>query len=78
MGLSSDSVTLHRIIFYICCGISAIVVSVLLYSLIKLRHSNNNARTNFHKYLVIDLFWTIFPFLILVALIFPAARLLLS
>jgi cytochrome c oxidase subunit II len=74
--LNPESYQLHRIYFYIGCGITAILMSILLYSLVKLRYSKDMAGPYFHKYLMIDLFWTILPFLILIALVFPAAKLL--
>lgn len=72
--LTPESYQLHKIYFELCCGIGVIVMSILLCSLVQ--HRKHNAKTHFHTYLIVDLFWAIFPFLILVLLVFPAAVML--
>jgi heme/copper-type cytochrome/quinol oxidase subunit 2 len=72
--LTPESYQLHKIYFELCCGMGVIVMSILLCSLVK--HRKYTADTHFHKYLIIDLFWAIFPFLMLVLLILPAAMML--
>lgn len=55
---------------YLCCAIGIIVFFVLIYSLIKFRKTKGEP--HFHKNLVIEMIWTIIPFLILIGLALPA------
>lgn len=63
----------YTLAFYVCCSIAVFVFGVLIYSLIKFRRSR---ATHFHKHLSIEIIWTMVPFILLVALIWPATRLL--
>lgn len=69
---------LHILIFYVSIGASAIVFVVLLYSLIHFRKCKSAVSTNFHKYLGIEILWTILPFIILVVLVIPATIVLMK
>jgi len=70
--ISQEIYNLHMAAFYICCGIGAITFGVLLYSLIKFRKSKGAEAAHFHEHLGIEIFWTVIPTLILVALAIPA------
>jgi len=70
--LSHEIYYLHMAGFYVCCGIGAIVFSVLIYSLIKHRKSKGVKAVHFHEHLGVEILWTTIPFLILVALAVPA------
>lgn len=63
---------LHMAAIYVCCGIGAIVFTVLVYSLIKFRKSKGAKAAHFHEHLGLEILWTTIPFLILVALAVPA------
>src|SRR5579862_6517790 len=70
--ISHEIYWLHMAGFYVCCGIGVIVFGVLIYSLIKYRKSKGAVAAHFHHHLGIEIFWTVIPFLILVALAVPA------
>lgn len=63
---------LHMAAIYVCCGIGAVVFTVLIYSLIKFRKSKGAKAAHFHEHLGLEILWTTIPFLILVALAVPA------
>jgi cytochrome c oxidase subunit 2 len=69
---SREIYNLHMAAFYVCCGIGAIVFSVLIYSLINHRKSKGAKAVHFHEHLGLEIFWTAIPFLILIALAIPA------
>jgi cytochrome c oxidase subunit 2 len=73
---SREIYNLHMACFYVCCGIGAIVFSVLIYSLIKHRKSKGAQAVHFHEHLGLEIVWTAIPFLILVALAVPATLVL--
>lgn len=70
--ISQEIYNLHMAGFYVCCGIGAIVFTVLIYSLIKFRKSKGAKAAHFHEHLGLEILWTTIPFLILVALAIPA------
>lgn len=71
--MSQDIYALHMAAFYICCAIGIVVFGVLIYCLIKFRHSKGAvADKHFHEHLGIELTWTIIPFILLIILAVPA------
>ena len=70
--ISHEIYNLHMAVFYICCVIGFIVFGVLIYSLIKFRKSKGAEAAHFHEHLGVEIFWTVIPTLILVALAIPA------
>lgn len=75
--ISREIHDLHMTIFYICCVIGIIVFSVLIYSLIKFRHSKGVKPANFHENMLVEVIWAIIPFFILVGMAVPATRVLM-
>lgn len=72
--MHDQSSGLHMTGFYVCCGISIVVFFILMYSLIKFRQSK---KTYFHKSLPLEIFWTVVPFFILIALALPVINMFL-
>src|SRR5689334_9630651 len=52
---SREIYNLHMACFYVCCGIGAIVFSVLIYSLIKHRKSKGAQAVHFHEHLGLEI-----------------------
>ena len=65
----------HRLAFYLCCALAVVVFIAMLYSLCRFRQSK---KTHFHRRFSLEMLWTVIPFIILLALAFPAAKDLLS
>lgn len=78
-GVSSIShkvYDLHMIIFWICVVIGIIVFGILIYSLIKHRRSAGHEAHDFHENVVIEILWTVIPFIILVVIAIPSTNVL--
>ncbi len=69
---------LHEFIFWICCAIFVGVFGVMFYSLIKHRKSTGHQAAQFHENTLVEIVWTVIPFLILLFMAFPATRTILS
>ncbi|MEM7207615.1 MAG: cytochrome c oxidase subunit II [Pseudomonadota bacterium] len=76
--ISRDVYGLHMLIFWICCVIAVGVFGVLFWSVIFHRKSKNPVPANFHESTTVEIIWTIIPFLILVAMAVPAAKVLVT
>ncbi len=70
--MSHDIYRLHMITFYICCIIGVVVFGFLFYSIYKYRQSKGSVAANFHEHPMVEILWTLIPFLILVGLAIPA------
>lgn len=69
---------LHMIAIYVCAGIGVVVFGVMIYALIYHRKSRGHQAAEFHENLKLEIFWTLIPFLILVALAVPATKVLIN
>jgi cytochrome c oxidase subunit 2 len=77
-SLSRDIYSLHMEVFWICVGIAAAVFGVMIYALVKFRHSQGAIpdTTMVHSTKV-EFIWTAIPVVILVAMAIPAAKVIL-
>lgn len=76
--VSADVYNLHMIIFWICVAIGVVVFGVMFYSMIVHRKANGAKASNFHDNTVLELIWTIIPFVILIAMAVPATSSLIK
>jgi cytochrome c oxidase subunit 2 len=74
--ISQDIYSLHMACFWVCCGIGAVVFSVLIFSLFKYRKSKGAKAALFHEHVGVEIAWTIIPTIILIALAIPATMVL--
>ena len=77
--LSKAMYGLHMEVFWICVGIAVVVFGIMIYSLLKFRHSKGAIpdTTMVHSTKV-EIIWTVIPVLILVVMAVPAADLILK
>lgn len=77
-SLSRDIYALHMEVFWICVGIAVVVFGVMIYALVKFRHSQGAVpdTTMLHSTKV-EIIWTIIPVVILVVMAIPAAKVIL-
>ncbi len=75
--ISHDIYDLHVIAMYVCAGIGVVVFSVMIYALIYHRKSRGHQAAEFHENLKLEIFWTVIPFIILIALAVPATKVLI-
>ena len=76
--ISASVYDLHMIIFYICCAIGIIVFGIMFWSIIHHRKSKGVKPANFHESTKVEILWTAIPFVILIAMAFPATKTLIE
>ena len=67
-------------LFWICVSVMAAVFVLLLLALIQYRHKAETATATsfFHTYLAVEIIWAVIPFVLLLLLILPAAKVVLQ
>ncbi len=75
--LTREVWNLHMLIFWICVVIGIGVFGAMLYSVFYHRKSRGVEAANFHESTVVEVVWTVVPFIILIAVAIPAAGTLL-
>ena len=76
--ISREVYDLHMIIFYICVVIAVIVFGVMMYSIIYHRKSRGAEAHHFHESTLVEIIWTIIPFVILIVMAIPATSALID
>lgn len=76
--LTDDVFGLHMLIFWICVVIGIGVFGAMLYSVIMHRKARGFEASHFHESTVVEIAWTVVPFIILIAVAIPAAGTLLQ
>ena len=70
---------LHMYILWVCATIFVVVFGMMFYSIFKFRKSNGaKPDVNFHESTLIEIIWTIIPFIILIAIAVPATKTVLQ
>ncbi len=77
-SVSRDIYGLHMLIFWVCVGIAVVVFGVMIWSMVFHRKSKGAKASNFHESTAVELVWTLVPLAILVAIAFPATRVLID
>jgi len=75
--LSREIHGLHMLIFWICVLIAMVVFGMMIYSIVKFRHSQGAVAANFDHSTKAEIIWTIIPIAILVGMAVPAAETLI-
>jgi len=76
--LSREIHGLHMLIFWICVLIALVVFGMMIYSIVKFRHSQGAIAANFDHSTKVEIIWTIIPIAILVGMAVPAAETLIK
>ncbi|MDY6946588.1 MAG: cytochrome c oxidase subunit II [Pseudomonadota bacterium] len=76
--LSREIHGLHMLIFWICVLIAFAVFGMMIYSIVKFRHSQGAVPANFDHSTKAEIIWTIIPVAILVGMAIPAAATLVK
>jgi cytochrome c oxidase subunit II len=69
---------LHAFLMIVCLFIFVAVFSVMFYSIWKHRKSVGHKAANFHESTLVEIAWTIVPFLIVIGLALPATKVLVA
>jgi cytochrome c oxidase subunit 2 len=76
--VASQIYDLHTYIMWICVVIFIGVFAVMFYSIFAHRKSKGHQAAQFHENTVVEVVWTIIPFLILLFMAFPATKTVLA
>jgi cytochrome c oxidase subunit 2 len=76
--ISRDLYDLHMLVLWICVVIGVLVFGAMAWSIIFHRKSRGAVAAHFHESTMVEIFWTIGPLLILIAVAVPATVTLLD
>ncbi len=68
----------HFLMFAICTAIAVAVFGVMFYSILKHRKSQGHEAAQFHESTLVEVIWTIIPFIILIVMAVPATKALIA
>ncbi|MGB1579994.1 MAG: cytochrome c oxidase subunit II [Nevskiales bacterium] len=71
--VSRDVYDLHMTIFWVCVWIGVVVFGAMFYSVFAHRKSRHPKPADFHESTLVEIIWTVIPFVILVVMAIPAA-----
>jgi cytochrome c oxidase subunit 2 len=76
--VAQDVFALHNLIMLVCLGIFIVVFGAMFYSLLKHRKSVGHKAANFHENTTVEVIWTVIPFVILMGMAYPAAKVVID
>jgi cytochrome c oxidase subunit 2 len=76
--VAQDVFALHNLIMLVCLGIFIVVFGAMFYSLIKHRKAAGHQAAHFHENTTVEIIWTVIPFVILVGMAYPAAKVVID
>ncbi len=76
--ISRSVFDLHMLIFYICVAIGVVVFGIMLWSIIHHRKSKGAKVHHFHESTLVEIIWTLIPFVILIGMALPASKTLMA
>lgn len=76
--VAQDVFDLHNLIMLVCLGIFVVVFGAMFYSLLKHRKSLGHKAANFHENTTVEIIWTVIPFVILMGMAYPAAKVVID
>jgi cytochrome c oxidase subunit 2 len=72
--ISHEVYELHMLILAICAAIGVLLFAVMFYSIYAHRRSKGAVAVQFHEHALVEILWTVVPFVILVAMAVPATK----
>ena len=76
--ISEEQHFLHNALLVLCSVIFVAVFAVMFYSIWKHRKSVGHKAANFHESVVVEVIWTIVPFIIVILMALPATKVLVA
>ncbi|MHB0917002.1 MAG: cytochrome c oxidase subunit II [Thiobacillus sp.] len=76
--VAKDVFELHNLIMLVCLGIFIVVFGAMFYSLLKHRKSVGHKAAHFHENTTVEVIWTVIPFVILMGMAYPAAKVVID
>jgi len=69
---------LHSLVLWVCLAIFVGVFAFMFYAVFKHRKSTGHKAAHFHENTLVEIIWTVVPFIVLIALAIPATRTLVQ
>ncbi len=76
--IAQDVFDLHNLIMLVCLGIFIVVFGAMFYSLFRHRKSKGHKAAHFHENTTVEVIWTVIPFVILMGMAYPAAKVVID
>lgn len=76
--VAAEVFQLHNLIMLVCLGIFVVVFGAMFYSLLKHRKSVGHQAAHFHENTTVEVIWTVIPFVILMGMAYPAAKVVID
>jgi cytochrome c oxidase subunit 2 len=76
--IAKEQAWLHWFMLIVCSIIFVGVFSVMFYSIWKHRKSQGHKPANFHESVVVEIVWTVIPFIIVILMALPATKLVVA
>ena len=76
--IAEEQYWLHWLLLIICTVIFVLVFGVMFYSIWKHRKSQGAKAASFHESVVVEVTWTVVPFLIIIGMALPATKLVVA
>jgi len=76
--IAAEHQWLHYFMLVICAVIFVGVFGVMFYSIVKHRKSKGHRAANFHESTVVEMIWTIVPFIIVIFMALPATKVIVA
>jgi cytochrome c oxidase subunit 2 len=76
--IAQEQHLLHTLMMVLCTVIFVAVFAVMFYSIWKHRKSVGHKAANFHESVVVEVIWTIVPFVIVILMALPATKVLVA
>jgi cytochrome c oxidase subunit 2 len=76
--VSHEVYHLHMAILWVCVAIGVVVFGTMFISILRHRKSRGAVAAQFHESTLIEILWTIIPFVILVSIAIPATKTLIA
>lgn len=76
--VAADQMWLHNMMLIICLSIFVVVFGVMFYSIFMHRKSKGAVSAHFHESVVVEIAWTVVPFLIVIGMALPATKVVVA
>ena len=77
-NISKNVYDIHMMAFWVCCGIGVVVFGAMFYSLWAHRKSKGAVPATFHESTLVEIVWTAIPFIVLIGIAIPSAKVLIA
>jgi cytochrome c oxidase subunit 2 len=77
-SIARDQRDVYYFVMEICLAIGILVFGVMFYSVFKFRKSKGAVAAKFHESAAVEVAWTIVPFILVIAMVIPATKIVIA